>query len=261
MEVSLGKAFVWIHIRDKSAWQKLPSQKINFSCHCSSDQEGLVNGETEWYFASGMALQLEFTSSELRCRDMYMKSAEEGVVSTAGGAKTIKAEEKNTAKERNGCVLSGTCTLHLSTIWSRISSERDFAPGQETTENTRADINLEAKFWASVCLTDLTDSGPTSRPLGSSVWLSMGTIRKLNCWTSNTQRQPAGSFQEAVAIPLPLWSANDWLRALDRLFQNPQEKCLWSFWSMRTESTLLKSAQWQEREASLPQFRAFYSAW
>lgn len=77
-------------------------------------KKGWVIGGTELQFAGGMAVQLEFTSAELRCRDLYMKLAEEGGVSTAEGANIIKAEEKHRAKERSDCYLSAPCALHLS---------------------------------------------------------------------------------------------------------------------------------------------------
>lgn len=35
-------------------------------------------GGAELHFASGMAVHLEFTSAELRCRNLYMELAEEG---------------------------------------------------------------------------------------------------------------------------------------------------------------------------------------
>lgn len=41
-------------------------------------KEGGVIGGAELHFASGMAVHLEFTSAELRCRDLCMELAEEG---------------------------------------------------------------------------------------------------------------------------------------------------------------------------------------
>lgn len=61
---------------------------------------GCVIGGTELHFTSGMAVQLEFTSAELRCRDMYLKLAEGGM-GAAESASTIKAEEEGTHKERS----------------------------------------------------------------------------------------------------------------------------------------------------------------
>lgn len=39
-------------------------------------------------------MPLDFTSAELKCRDLYIKLAEEEGVSTAESTNTIKAEEK-----------------------------------------------------------------------------------------------------------------------------------------------------------------------
>lgn len=59
-----------------------------------------VIGGTELHFTSRMAVQLEFTSAELRCRDLYLKLAEAGM-SPAESARTVKAEEEGTDKERS----------------------------------------------------------------------------------------------------------------------------------------------------------------
>lgn len=71
-------------------------------------KKGWVIGGAEPCFAGGTAVQLEFTSAQLRCRDVHMKSAGGGV-STAEGADAIKAEEKCTSKER---AVHPTSTLH-----------------------------------------------------------------------------------------------------------------------------------------------------
>jgi len=78
-------------------------------------KKGWVIGGTELCFAGGVAVQLDLTSAELRCSDLYMNLAEEGGVSTAEGANISKAEEKRTAEERSDCSLPAPCALHLST--------------------------------------------------------------------------------------------------------------------------------------------------
>lgn len=74
----------------------------------------------------------------------------------------------------------------------------------------------------SFAVLDWSDSGPTARPLDSSMWQGMGTMKKLHAEWGTPKRQPAGSLetQEVVAIS-PLWNAGDGLRALDRHVQNP----------------------------------------
>lgn len=118
-------------------------------------KRGWVIGGTELHFADGVAVQLEFTSAELRWRDWYMKSAEEGRVNTAEGANT-KGEEKRTAKERNDCFLSAACTLHLSTRWSRICPDQGSAPGGNQTEH-KGCLKCGGKILSKifVCLTAL----------------------------------------------------------------------------------------------------------
>lgn len=62
------------HLHDRN----YPHRKFSLIDTAVVIKKGGVIGGAELHFASGMAVHLEFTSAELRCRDLCVELAEEG---------------------------------------------------------------------------------------------------------------------------------------------------------------------------------------